>query len=202
MLTPEIKADLVQSARELIAEESCWVAKLAGDGRYVYAAKDVDGEIIEVPVSSPEATRFSLFGAVLRELEARNVTPTASGRRELLDEELEAAIQEICPTVVADAGKPEETRPPLSHAQCVAVLEALRARYVREQEAAQTAVTTRKLPVVHLKDLLAKLENEIPVTPEEVVLAVAGEFAALQERLTQLESATGTETSPAQTPVD
>ena len=106
VLTPEIKADLVQSARELIAEESCWIAKLAGDGRYVTQPRMWTAKSSSARQQSGSHA-FRLFGAVLRELEARNVTPPLRPPR-VAGRELEAAIQEICPTTEADAGKPEE----------------------------------------------------------------------------------------------
>jgi hypothetical protein len=189
VLTPEIKREIVQAAREQIADASRWMLEVKGGSGFAYAGKFVDGKLMEVPATNPEATHFSLFGAVLREFDGRNVTAIATGRKEFLDDELPEAIQEVLRGNASGAPASGQDRPPLTHAQCLAVLGVLDARYARDIEVAQTATVGRKLVLVRLEDLVSKLENEAPLKPEEVATALYHELSEIRERLTKLEQA-------------
>ena len=114
---------------------------VAPEGKYAYAAKDVEGKPVPVEVTSPEATRFSILGAALAELQLRNVTRTASGRMEFLDQELIEAIRQAAGETIAEweagpaqASAPGQPAPLISHAQSLKALDLLEERYTREVE--------------------------------------------------------------------
>jgi len=171
--------------------------RITPDGQYAYAAKDEDGRVVSVQPTSPEATRFSVLGALLREFHERNVTQTATGRQELLGEELldalrqvvgdEASEQEVAPGDLPSSGKQV---PPVSHAQCLETLDVLEARYTggMEQSAAAAQATADDL---RLPDLLERLERQRPVTMDELCVAMSNELKAVHERLDALERPPG-----------
>jgi len=106
------------------------MARIDAKGDYAYAAKEVNGMPVPVDVQSPEATRFSVLGAVLLELHLRNVTQTATGRAEFLDRELLDALRQVAgeASVELDPAPGELPRrgmevPALSHAQSLKALE-------------------------------------------------------------------------------
>ena len=70
---------------------------------------------------TPEATHFSLLGAVLREFNARNVMRTAAGRKRFLDTAIPEAMKLA---LKQDTGKaPDDiSKTPLTHEQTLKVL--------------------------------------------------------------------------------
>jgi hypothetical protein len=187
-LTPELKLEIATAVREHLTDAAHWLPERTGGAGFTYAGKLEAGEVIPLPVNSPEATQFSLFGAVLREFDHRNVTPIATGRKEFLDQEIPEAIQELRSDEAAEGAEPEAPRP-LNHPETLAVLDRLIQRYSREIKASKTAFAARKLLNVRLEDLVGKLELEAPIKPEEVATALYHELEELKERLSKLEKA-------------
>jgi hypothetical protein len=192
-LTPAIKRDMVRSIRLRIADEAHWMPRINPEGQYAYAAKDVEGKPVPVEVTGPEATRFSILGAALAELHLRNVTRTASGRAEFLDQELAEAIRQAAGDAIgeqeAGPGEPsarDKPAAPISHAQSLKALDLLEERYAREIEETTGSVRGRPedLRIEHLK---RKLERKEPITIEEICATLINELKEMNERLTALE---------------
>jgi hypothetical protein len=201
-LTPAIKRDMVRSIRLRIADEAHWMPRITPDGQYAYAAKDVEGKPVPVEVTGPEATRFSILGASLAELHLRNVTRTASGRAEFLDQELAEAIRQAAGDAIGDqeAGPAEPSArdkpaPPISHAQSLKALDLLEERYAREIEETTGAVQGRPedLRIEHLR---RKLERKEQISIEEICATLSNELKEINERLTALEHSTGSGGAP------
>ncbi len=197
VLSSALKREIVRAVRARLTDESRWMPRKTESGKFSYAAKRVGGELIPVPITSPEATHFSLLGAVLLEFHQRNVTQTASGRKEFLDGEIVAAIREVTrQSGAASAGALSSTGESLdpmamTHAQCLQALDLLDRRYVGESEAIATAEAERKLEPVRLSDLVRKLELQGPVTAEEVATALYHELEEINRRLAALERVAG-----------
>jgi hypothetical protein len=196
VLTPEIKLEIVAVVREQLADESGWMPEVTGGSGYAYAGKMVDGKLVEVTATSPAATHFSLFGAMLREFDRRNVTPIAHGRREFLDQEIPDAIQQVRSNQDADAAGAAGPGTPLTHAETLLVLDALAKRYRAEIKAAKTAFSARKLPNIRMEDLVGKLELDVSVRAEEVATVLYHELEELKERLNTVEKALRKSKSP------
>lgn len=193
VLTPAIKLDMVRSARKRISEESNWLpSKIEGD--LAYAAKVSDGKSVVVDVKNPEATRFSLIGAFLRELHQRKVTGTAMGRTDLLDQEIPDAIRDILLDGLSEAerekaGDPmaDKNRKLLSHAQCLAALDLMEKLYSEQKEHLQSDKSKRKMGTVRLADLVPKLEDKARIAVEDVATALYHELMEVRKRLDRLE---------------
>jgi polyhydroxyalkanoate synthesis regulator phasin len=189
VLTKQIKLEIVKAVRQLISDESRWMPGRSDSTSYAYAAKLVDGKPVTVQPTNPEATQFSLFGAVLLEFDRRNVTTTARGRKEFLDTELVKAIQTV---LHDDPSKPpvsESTRPPLTHEQSLAVLDELEKSYAEEIKEAKAEIVEQKVPNIRLSNLVSKLEKKAPIQSEEVAAALCHEIEEIRERLAKLEKA-------------
>ncbi len=196
-LTPAIKRDMVRSIRRRIADEAHWMPGVTHEGKHAYAAKEVEGKPVSVEATDPEATRFSTLGASLAELHLRNVTRTASGRVEFLDQELLEAIRQAAGEAVAEreagsgqASTSDRPAPLISHAQSLKALDLLEQRYTREIEHSAGAVRARPEDL-RLAHLTGKLERKETVAVEEVCAALWNELKEINERLTALEHSAG-----------
>lgn len=196
-LTPAIKRDMVRSIRRRLADEAHWMPGVTTEGKCAYAAKDVEGKPVPVEATSPEATRFSILGASLAELQLRNVTRTASGRVEFLDQELLEAIRQAAGEAVAEReARPGEVStasspaPLITHAQSLKALDLLEERYTREVEDPAGAARARPEDL-RLAHLTRKLERKESVAVEEICVALANELREINERLTTLERSAG-----------
>lgn len=193
VLTPIVKLEIVRAARSLISDKSRWMPGKTGSVDYGYAGKSAGGKIVPVPFASIEATHFSIFGAVMLELHRRNVANTARGRREFLDAELAGAIHEVLSREAGGAVVDEMDRPPLTHDQCLAVLDVLEKGYSDATTKAKADRVERTLEDVRMEDLVRKLEKKSPIKPEEVATALYHELEAVKKRLAALEkNSTGT----------
>jgi hypothetical protein len=194
VLSPAVKCEIVSAVRRRIAEESAWLPGKV-KGAIAYAGKMQNGEVVLLDAKSPEATRFSLIGAILREMEARRVATTATGRRRFLDEEIPDTTREVLLEQMSDEER-EGSEDPLAgrdllsitHAQCLAVLDALAARYSNRVEQLQIEKAKRRLGSVRLPDLVKKLEKKVPISPEEVATSLYHELMEVRRRLERLES--------------
>lgn len=188
-LTPALKRDLVRAVRERLAEEAKWMPRKTEDGKFAYAAKLVGGKLVPTPITSPDATHFSLLGAVLLEFHQRNVTQTASGRKEFLDGEIVEAIRQVTGRSGGAASPAEKAADPMAmtHAQCLQALDLLDQRYARAAEAVATPEVERKREPGRLADVLRKIERQETITAEELATAVRLEFEEVNRRLAQLE---------------
>jgi len=185
---------LVQAVRQRIGNESGWLpGKL--DGTTAYAAKMDGGKPVLMEAKSPEATRFSLMGAFLVEMEAKRVIRTATGRKKFLDQEIPEAIREVLLEQLNDderessedalAGKDLLA---ISHAECLATLEVLEERYSQRMEQLRIEKAKRRLGNVRLADLVNKLEKKGRILPEDVATALFHELMEVRRRLERLES--------------
>ena len=197
VLSPAVKRDIVCAVRHRIAEESAWLPGKV-KGAIAYAAKMQNEEVVLLDAKSPEATRFSLIGAILREMEARRVATTATGRRRFLDEEIPDTTREVLLEHVSEEEREGNEDPlagrdllSITHAQCLAVLDALAARYSHRVEELQIEKAKRRLGNVRLPDLVKKLEKKVPISPEEVATALYHELMEARRRLERLESRSG-----------
>ena len=194
VLSPAVKLELVRAARRRIADETGWLPGRV-KGATAYAGKMEGGEVVLVDAKSPEATRFSMVGAFLREMDDRRVVRTATGRRRFLDEDIPEGIREVLLERVSDEereGAEErlsaEDLESISHGQCLAVLDALEGRYMRREEQVQIEKAKRRLGGVRLADLVRKLEKKAPISPEEVATALYHELMEVRRRLDRLEN--------------
>jgi hypothetical protein len=199
VFTPAVKLDMVRAVRRRIEEESHWLPGRINDAN-AYAATVSGGENVAVEATSAEATRFSLIGAFLAEFHVRQVVTTATGRRRFLDQEIPDAMREVLLSEMSDEEREqaedslsEKDLMSISHAQCLAVLEALENRYSQRMEHLQAEQAKRKLGKVRLPDLVRKLEKKARVSPEDVATALYHELMDVHRRLERLESRAGTD---------
>ncbi len=197
VLSPGVKLELVRAVRRRIADQTAWLPGKV-KGATAYAGKVEGGEVVPVDAKNPEATRFSLVGAFLREMHERQVVQTAVGRRRFLDEEIPEGIREALLGGVSDEereGAEErlsaEDLEAISHVQCLAALDALEARYMRRAEQLQIEKAKRRLGGARLANLVKKLEKKVRISPEEVATAIYHELMEVQRRLERLESKSG-----------
>ena len=195
-LTPAVKREIIRSVRQRIANPAHWMPRITPEGKYAYAAREVDGKSEPIEVTSPEATRFSILGAALLELHLRNVTQTATGRAEFLDQELLDAIRQVAGneagTQEADPGEsPAEDGqvPPVSHAQSLQALDLLEEQYTRNIE--ESAVSSQRLEDLRMTDLARKIGLKVPIAVEEICAALANELNEIDGRLKALERPVG-----------
>lgn len=193
VLSDAVKLEIVRGVRQRIADESAWLPGKV-DGKTAYAAKMDGMNLVLVDAKNPEATRFSLMGAFLLELDARQVIATAAGRKDFLDEEILDGIREVLAEQMDDEQResledPLENRGLLgiSHEQCLAVLERLEERYLRRAEQLRTEKARKRLGNVRLADLVKKLEMKARILPEDVATALYHELAEVRRRLERLE---------------
>jgi DNA-directed RNA polymerase subunit RPC12/RpoP len=197
VLTPAIKGDMARAVRRRISNESAWLPGKI-DGSPAYAAKVLDGKPAIVEVGNPEATRFSLIGAFLLEFQLRQVTRTASGRTRFLDQEIPDAVREVLRGEMGgeasgprDADLPDVDVTAISHAQCLASLDVMEARYTERMEQARVEKAKKSLGNLRLADLVRKLEVKARIAPEDVATALYHEVMDLRRRLDQLENRPG-----------
>ncbi len=191
-LTPAIKKDIILAVRECIAEESRWVPGRNASGRPVYAVRLEGQNLVPVSISDPAATRFSLWGALLRELQRRYVTQTATGRTELLDQEIPAAIRSVLLQSISEADRkagpdPLASKDPLaiSHAQCLQVLDVLTGR--PDSSSAPRQAPSVPHSTVDIEELLDRLARNETVTSSEIIHAFHAAVQKLNARVSELE---------------
>lgn len=196
-LTPAIKTEMVRAVRQRISNKSAWLPGNI-DGAPAYAAKVVGGKPELVAVGSPEATQFSLIGSFLLEFQLRQVTRTASGRTRFLDQEIPDAVREVLSgeTGGEEPAKSGEDLPDvdvtaISHAQCLAALDVMEARFTERMEQARVEKAKKSLGNIRLADLVRKLEVKARVAPEDVATALYYEVMDLRRRLDKLENRPG-----------
>jgi hypothetical protein len=181
-LTPEIKCELVKVARSHIDKESKWVHGRATGKGPTLAARKLDGDFVGEKFDSPSATHFSIVGALFLAMEERNVKSIASGRAEMLHDEIENAARKITGKTKEDKVDPLD----LSHENSLKVLDTMYAHYARmggdEVSAAEKASDAEG----DLKELLEK--EAMKVTAGETLKVLAGELAQLKIRISELEN--------------
>lgn len=192
-LTPQIKQGIVQAVRQTIRNEANWISGVNDTGEYVYAAREGGGKVETVNPTDSEATRFSLVGAVLREIHRLNVAPNAQGRRRLLDHEIPDALRSAR---FGDDETPEQRKKhtpkelfAASHAECLGALDLLEDEFSGSGGEAVTAADTEKLGNIRLADLVRRLEKKLPVTADDVATAFVIETQGLITRVEKLERA-------------
>jgi hypothetical protein len=188
-LTPAIKLDIVRSVRRRIADESVWLPRKTEADEFAYAAKVVDGKNVPVEVTSPEATRFSVLGAMLLEFSERNVTQLAAGRRELLDSDVLDALRKV---LEEDKGAPftgDIKAVSVTHAESLRLLDQLETRYDASMRRSKAEAAEGKLDSIRMDQVVRMLETKTAVTPEDVATAVFFELEEIKHRLTELERA-------------
>jgi len=194
VLTPAVKLEMVRAVRRRITNESAWLPGKV-EGNAAYAAKMQDGKPVLLDVKSSEATHFSLMGAVLLEMHARQVIPTASGRKKFLDQEIPDAIGEMLLNEMSEEEREHSENPladkdplTISHVQCLAVLDVMEERYSERMEQLRIEKARKRLGNVRLPDLVKTLEKKGRVLPEDVATALYHEVMDLRRRLDRLES--------------
>lgn len=187
MLTPELKLEIVRAVRPHLANKSHWLPGKKEGNQYSYAARLEGDKLVRVNPTDVTATHFSLYGAVLLELHRRNVIHTTMGRRQFLDEELVAVIQQVLGRQPGSAPVSEAERQALTHEQCLAVLDIFEERYGKKSETGPQKETPRKVEEIRLGDLFKKMEANTPVRPEEVLSAVSYELDQIKLRLDRIE---------------
>jgi hypothetical protein len=189
VLSAEVKLEIVQAVRRLISDKTKWIPGVTKAGEPMYAAKSAGGKNIAVDPASPEATQFSLMGAVLREFALRNVARNAQGRRRLLDQEIPNAIKEVIGGEEPGEGREFSTGEILgiSRDQCLESLDILEQRYRTRKIEASREDATEKFGKIRLDQLLKRMEKKLRVSPDEIVVAVFLEFQEVLERLERLE---------------
>ncbi|HNQ87539.1 MAG TPA: hypothetical protein PKM73_02765 [Verrucomicrobiota bacterium] len=198
VLTPEVKLEIVRAAQALISEPGRWVTGMGEDGKLTYAARSVTGQLARVEVDSPEATHYSLMGAILCELQRHSVTTTATGRTAFLDQEIPAAIQKVIGAIAPTAGQgkvPESTDQQLmsiGHAQCLKVLDELEREYAAQAGGNGDSTGLRELRGVSLEELMVRAAKDEAISSTELLRAVHRELTELNRRLSELEAAAGT----------
>lgn len=195
VLNAEVKKEIVRGVRERIRDEAHWIAGVTENDEFAYAARMENGKLAYVEATNPEAERFSLIGAFLREFSVKNVATDAEGRTRLLNEEIPRAIRRVI------YGEPEEGKPDpgegvpqkkllaLTHAQSLETLDALEDSYARRAVEKKAAEVKRKLPSVSVEELAGRLEKDGRVTPEEITAALYHEMLELRLRLEKVERA-------------
>jgi hypothetical protein len=188
-LTPEIKLDIIRAVRRRIAEESSWLPRKTEAGEFAYAAKVVDGKNVAVEVTSPEATRFSVLGAMLLEFHERNVTQMASGRRELLDSDVLDALKEVLEAEKGEPFKGDLKAVTVTHPESLALLDILEKRYDSAMRQTRADAAEGKLDSIRMDEVVKRLESKGNLTPEDVATAVFFELEDIKHRLLELERA-------------
>jgi len=195
VLTAEIKHDIVRAARELLADPVHWMPGMGEDGKLAYAAREIEGRLVRVEVGSDDATRYSLMGAVLLELHRRNVTPTAGGRTEFLDQEIPASLWSAACGEEEPRGTdkaPDSTDERLmgaSHAQCLAALDRLVQEYAATARGDAESPTVRALRGASVEELMVRAAKDEPISSTELLRAVYRELMGFNRRLAELEAA-------------
>jgi hypothetical protein len=194
VLTPDIKLEVVRAARQLIIDESRWIPGLSDDGKYRYAANSDGKELTAAEIGDQKASRHSLMGAVLAELQNRNVSAIARGRVEFLDQEIPAAIRQV---IGGDATQPAQSPAEgggsdpqllaIHHDQCLAALDRLAQNYQAETTARSDSKGTWEIRGATLDELMARVSKDELITNAELLRALYRELTALESRIRELE---------------
>jgi hypothetical protein len=186
-LSADIKLEVVRWAFRRIEHPASWMRQVKQGARYLYAGIRKGKEIDPVAYDHPEADRFTLLGAVLLELKIQNVSMSADGREEFLDNE----IIEKCRMVIEENGNDlEPNKDPLGkldHRQCLAVLRLLEEFYLKECEHLDDMMESARLPGVTMNDLVQRAEQGTIVTSNEVLSVLYHETHVLNRRVEALE---------------
>lgn len=193
ILTSEIKQEIINSVRALLSNKDKWMPRVNEEGQPLYAARMEGGKIVPVPIDAPEATHFSLLGAVLREFNRRNVMRTAAGRKRFLDKAIPEAMNAV---IKLETGKlPDDfAKVPLTHQQALKVLDLLEKKFDGESEyLAQAMEQQSRIGKTRLMDIAMKLESEAILTNEEIATALVNELEEIKVRLAAIEARAGIE---------
>ncbi len=193
ILTAEIKQEIIAAVRSLLSNKDKWMPRINHEGIAMYSAIKSGDRFTAVALDAPEATHFSLLGAVLREFNQRNVMRTAAGRKRFLDTAIPEAIKLV---VKQDTGKaPDDiAKVPLTHEQTLKVLDVLETKFLNEAEyMAQVMEQVSRIGKTRLPDIANKIESEGIITNEEIATALVNEIEELKTRVATLESKAGIE---------
>lgn len=193
ILTAEIKQEIINAVRTLLANQDKWMPRLNPEGIAMYSAIKDGDKFIAVPLDAPEATHFSLLGAILREFNTRNVMRTAAGRKRFLDTAIPEAMKLV---VKQDTGKaPEDiAKVLLTHEQTIKVLDLLETKFLNEADyMAQVMEKISRIGKTRIPDLATKIEAESIITNEEIATALINEIEELKGRIAVLEARAGVE---------
>ncbi len=193
ILTAEIKQEIINAVRTLLANRDKWMPRLNPEGIGLYSAIKDGDKFIAVPLDAPEATHFSLLGAILREFNTRNVMRTAAGRKRFLDTAIPEAMKLV---VKQDTGKaPDDiAKVLLTHEQTIKVLDLLETKFLNEADyMAQVMEKISRIGKTRLPDLANKIEAESIITNEEIATALINEIEELKGRIAVLEARAGVE---------
>lgn len=193
ILTAEIKQEIINAVRTLLANRDKWMPRLNPEGIAMYSAIKDGDKFIAVPLDAPEATHFSLLGAILREFNTRNVMRTAAGRKRFLDTAIPEAMKLV---VKQDTGKaPEDiAKVLLTHEQTIKVLDLLETKFLNEADyMAQVMEKISRIGKTRIPDLATKIEAESIITNEEIATALINEIEELKGRIAVLEARAGVE---------
>ncbi len=187
-LTTEVKVGLIRQARGHIDDESKWIHGRSGPGGKVVLAAQKSGDtVIPKPPGSPDATHYSIVGSILVAMDEINVKSTASGRSELLHQELENATRRV----LKKEGIEEKVDPMgLSHKDCLAVLDELQKGYRRtlgDDDFADLLAgkVAGAVGTTALDDLMGKDDDDVKI--KDVIKAMNDEIKLLKIRLDNLE---------------
>lgn len=201
ILTAEIKQEIIAAVRTVLANKDRWMPRFNPEGIAMYSAIKEGDKFIAVPLDAPEATHFSLLGAVLREFNARNVMRTAAGRKRFLDTAIPEAMKLA---IKQDTGKaPEDiAKTPLTHEQTLKVLDLLETKFLNEADyMAQVMEKVSRIGKTRVPDLANKIEGETIITNEEIATALINEIEELKSRIAVLEAKAGIESGKKEAPV-
>lgn len=193
ILTAPIKQEIVAAVKRLLNDKARWMPRINEQGEHMYAAKDENGKLVPVSVESPEASRFSLLGAFLREFQQRNVMRTAAGRKRFLDKAIPDAISAV---LKQETGKlPEDlNKVSLTHEQTLKAIALLESKFDDEADMMAAAMEqVSRMGKTRLSDLVMKIEGEAIITNEEIATALFHEVEEIKSRLAALEARAGME---------
>ncbi len=193
ILSSEIKQEIISAVRVVLSNKDKWMPRVNHEGIAMYSAIKDGDKFVAVPLDAPEATHFSLLGAVLREFNQRNVMRTAAGRKRFLDTAIPEAMKLV---IKQETGKaPEDiAKLPLTQEQTIKVLDLLETKFLNEADyMAQVMEKLSRIGKARIPDLAAKIEAESIITNEEIATALINEVDDLKSRLAALEARVGLE---------
>lgn len=193
ILTAEIKQEIISAVRAVLSNKDKWMPRFNSEGIAMYSATKDGDKFIAVPLDAPEATHFSLLGAVLREFNTRNVMRTAAGRKRFLDTAIPEAMKLV---IKQDTGKlPEDvSKAALTQEQTIKVLDLLETKFLNEADyMAQVMEKISRIGKTRIADLAGKIEGESIITNEEIATALINEIEEIRGRLLVLEAKAGIE---------
>ena len=193
ILSSDIKQEIISAVRVVLSNKDKWMPRVNHEGIAMYSAIKDGEKFVAVPLDAPEATHFSLLGAVLREFNQRNVMRTAAGRKRFLDTAIPEAMKLV---IKQETGQvPEDiTKLPLTQEQTIKVLDLLETKFLNEADyMAQVMEKLSRIGKARIPDLAAKIEAESIITNEEIATALINEVDELKARLAALEAKVGIE---------